>query len=166
MTHSLFLVRHAIAAEPGDAWPDDAKRPLTHKGVARMREVVAGLESLGVTLDLVLTSPLLRARHTADLLLDGLRPEPALAVTAALAPGARPIQVAEELGRHAKRERIALVGHEPALGELAAWLTGAKTPFSFKKGGVCRIDVAALPPTQTGQLIWLATPRMLRALSR
>src|SRR5471032_563126 len=104
---SLFLVRHAIAAERGEAWPDDAKRPLTSKGIARMREVARGLTALGVEIEVVLTSPLLRARQTTDVLVEVLKPLPAVVVTATLAPGGLPAQVAEELGKLQKRGSIA-----------------------------------------------------------
>jgi phosphohistidine phosphatase len=163
---SIYLVRHAIAAERGRQWPDDAKRPLTHKGAARMRQIVMGLRALGVEFDLVLTSPLVRARQTAELLIAGVRSKPALEVTDALAPGEPPVKVAATLAKHAGRCSIALVGHEPGLGELAAWLVGANKPFAMKKGGVCRIEVTALPPARQGQVLWHATPKMLRALAK
>ena len=163
---AIYLVRHAIAAERGRQWPDDTKRPLTHKGAARMRQIVMGLRALGVEFDLVLTSPLVRARQTAELLIAGVRSKPALEVTDALAPGEPPVKVAAMLAKHAGRCSIALVGHEPGLGELAAWLTGSNKPFVMKKGGVCRIEVTAMPPARQGQVVWHATPKMLRALAR
>jgi phosphohistidine phosphatase len=162
---SLYLVRHAIAADRGSDWPDDAKRPLTSKGISRMRDVVEGLDDLEVAIELVLTSPLLRAKQTADLLAAGLKPAPAVEILAELVPGTAPAKMAEALGTAGGRRSIAVVGHEPGLGEFAAWLVGARTPFEFKKGGVCRIDVPALPPAGNGQLIWLATPKMLRSLA-
>jgi len=161
----LFLVRHAIAAERGDKWPNDAERPLTHEGAARMRSIVKGVAELGVTLDVVLTSPLVRAAATAEILVRGLEPHPKLVTTEALAPGGSPSGLAEELAAHAKARAVALVGHEPGLGELAAWLIGARQPLTFKKGGVCRIDLPDWPAApRQGTLIWLATPKMLRAL--
>lgn len=164
--YSLYLVRHAIAAARGDQWPDDTVRPITRQGAARMRRAVRGLAVLGVKFDLILTSPLLRASQTAELLAEGLRPAPPVRPAPALAPGNPPARVAELIGEHARAHHLALVGHEPALGELAAWLIGARTPPPFKKGGVCRIDVPAVPPDRSGQLVWLATPKMLRALAR
>jgi phosphohistidine phosphatase len=161
---SLYLIRHAVAEDRSDDWPDDTKRPLTNKGAAKMREVVAGLAALDPQIEDVLTSPLVRAKQTADLLLEGLLPAPRLSIVPALAPGGSPQQIAEALAGHSGAAAVALVGHEPGLGELAAWLVGAKTPFAFKKGGMCRIDVAKLPPAGSGQLIWLAPPKMLRAL--
>jgi phosphohistidine phosphatase len=160
----LYLVRHAIAAERGPAWPDDAKRPLTHKGVARMRDVVRGLRALDVSVDLVATSPLVRAKQTAEILIDGLKPAPALTVLPALAPGVVPADIGAALAQLKKAQTLALVGHEPGLGELACWLIGAKAPLPFKKGGVARIDLPHVSPAGAGQLVWLATPKMLRAL--
>jgi phosphohistidine phosphatase len=163
---SLYLVRHAIAFERGEDWPDDAKRPLTHKGAARMREVVDGLLELRVELDLVITSPLVRAKQTADLIVAGWPEAPALVVSPALTPGAAAAGVSEVLSQHTQAAGIALVGHEPGLGEIGAWLIGARHPLVFKKGGVARIDVPAMPLGGSGALVWMATPKMLRQLSR
>jgi phosphohistidine phosphatase len=162
---TLYLVRHAIAAPRGDKWPDDAMRPLTHEGVVRMRQIIRGLRQLDVAMELVLTSPFLRASATADLLVDGLSPAPDLIALPSLAPGSSPDRVRDALASHARRSSIALVGHEPDLGQLGGWLIGANTPLVFKKGGVCRIDLIDWPPDRNGQLVWLATPRMLRALA-
>lgn len=160
----LYLVRHGIAAERGKEWPDDSKRPLTHKGIARMREVTAGLQDLEVSFDLILTSPLVRARQTADLLHQGLGGSTPLEETALLAPGGKPADLIELLRSRKKADHVALVGHEPDLGQLAAFLIGARAPLVFKKGGVCRIDFEKLPPVPPGHLVWFALPRMLRAL--
>ena len=162
---TLYLVRHAIAAERGDKYPDDTKRPLTRKGMRRMRDTVRGFATLNPDIDLVLTSPLVRARQTADILIGGLSPAPALETCPALAPGHAPAEVGDALSHVGSRRIIALVGHEPDLGLLAAWLIGAREPLVFKKGSIARIDVPALPPARDGQLVWLATPRMLRGLA-
>lgn len=162
----MYLVRHGIAFERGQDWPDDARRPLTHKGAARMREVVDGLLALGVELDLVITSPLVRAKQTADLLIAGWPVAPALVVSPSLAPGAPPTSVTDVLSQHTQSSGVALVGHEPELGEFGAWLIGARHPLQFKKGGVARIDVPMLPLGGSGELIWMATPKMLRAMQK
>jgi phosphohistidine phosphatase len=158
----LYLVRHAIAAERGDDWPDDSKRPLTERGIARFKQGVAGLNKLDAVIDEILTSPLVRAKQTADLLSSGLDSHPPVRLLDALAPGHEPDQVMAQLARTAKRRRIALVGHEPGLGELAAHLIGARRALAFRKGGACRIDLVSLTTKRAGALIWLATPKMLR----
>lgn len=165
--HTLYLVRHAIAAERGDKWPDDADRPLTHEGAARMRQVVEGLEALDVEIDLVVTSPLRRAVETAEIVAAGFDPAPDIITAPALAPGGAPARVADVLGAHGKSRRIAIVGHEPDLGELAAWCIGARCPLPFKKGGIAQLEAPEWPPARhTCTLVWMATPRMLRALAK
>ena len=160
----LYLVRHAIAAERGDEWPDDSKRPLTERGISRFKEGVKGLLVLDVAVDEIFTSPLLRARQTAELLASGLETKPTVKVLEALAPGHTPGVVMAQLAKAAKRRRMALVGHEPDLGELAAHLLGAQRALPIKKGGVCRIDVEGLAAKRAGSLIWFVTPRVLRRL--
>jgi phosphohistidine phosphatase len=162
----LYVVRHAIAAERGDDWPDDDKRPLTDKGIVRFKDGVAGLKWLGVEIDEIFTSPLVRAKQTADLLAAGVSGKPSVKLLGALAPGQAPDEVMAQLARAAKRRRIALVGHEPGLGELAAHLLGGKRPLEFRKGGVCRIDLQGLTENRPGSLIWFVTPKMLRHLGK
>jgi phosphohistidine phosphatase len=163
---SLYLVRHGVAAERGDAWPDDSKRPLVQRGVVRLRQAAAALTRLGVTFDVVLTSPLTRARQTADLLAGGLAGRPAVHTIDSLSPGGSYAAFLEDLARHGRRSHIACVGHEPDLGQFAARLIGAKRPIEFKKGAICRIDVDALPLSGPGHLRWFVTPRMLRRIAR
>ena len=162
----LYLVRHAIAAERGDDWPDDAKRPLTTTGVSRFKEVVEGLVWFGVGIDEIYSSALVRAKQTADLLSAGLSDHPSVRVLDELAPGHEPARLLAELARRVKRRRIAVVGHEPDLGELAAALLGAQRPLPFRKGGVCRIDVDRLGSSATGSLIWFLPPKVLRKTGR
>jgi len=165
-TIELYLVRHAVAAERGPKYPDDRLRPLTPDGVKRFASSVPGLMELDVVIDFVLTSPLVRARDTATLLAAGLKPKPAIAELEALAPGGRHQAVIEAIKAHAKRHRrLALVGHEPDLGELAARLLGARGTVVFKKGGICAIDVDGATPGGPGTLRWHLTPRALRALA-
>ena len=161
----LYLVRHAIAAERGEEWPDDAKRPLTERGMARFKEVAKGLNGLDVAIDEVFTSPLIRAKQTADLLAAGITGKPTVKLLDALAPGHTAVQVMSQLAKSAKRRRIALVGHEPDLGELAAHVIGARRALPFKKGGICRIDVASLSTKAAGTLVWFVTPKILRKLA-
>jgi len=162
----LYLVRHAIAAPRGEEWPDDDKRPLTARGVSRFKEAVDGLRTLGVEVDEIFTSPLVRARQTAELLAAGLPGKPPVRMLDALSPDHAPASVLAQLARTVRRRRIALVGHEPCLGELAAHLIGAGRALPFKKGGVCRIDVESLTSRRPGGLTWFVTPKLLRGLAR
>ena len=164
----LYLVRHAVAAERGPAYPDDDQRPLTPEGVERWRTAVAGLRAFGVQVDVVLTSPLARAQETAGILAAGLKPAPSVVRVDALTPGARFADVVAAVTAYAgarKASRLALVGHEPDLGELAARLLGARGAVEFKKGAVCRIDVTRAMPGGPGVLRWFVPPRVLRVLA-
>ena len=160
----LYLVRHGLAEERGEAWPDDAKRPLTAEGLSRLKKSARGLGRIGVAFDVVLTSPLVRTRQTAEIVSGEGDPRPHIVSTESLAPSGTYQEVIAELEKHTRRTRIALVGHEPGIGELAARLVGTRHPIEFKKGAVCRIDLDGLPPSAPGDLRWFLTPKMLRRL--
>jgi phosphohistidine phosphatase len=164
--YELYLIRHAIAAERGDAWPDDSKRPLTEDGIARMRKAARGLARLDVTIDVVLSSPLVRARQTADIVAAAQDTRPSVVNIESLAPGAPYASLVADLEKHARKSRIALVGHEPGIGELAARLIGSRHAIEFKKGAICRIDLEEIPPAGPGDLRWFLTPRILRAVKK
>jgi phosphohistidine phosphatase len=162
----LYLIRHAVAEERGDAWPDDNKRPLTDDGIARMRKAARGLADIDVTIDIVLSSPLVRARQTAEIVAAALDPRPSLVNVDSLAPDGSFGAIVADLEKHGRKPRIALVGHEPAIGELAARLIGSRHALEFKKGAICRIDLDELPPAGPGDLRWMLTPKILRALRK
>jgi phosphohistidine phosphatase len=164
--YELYLIRHGVAEERGDAWPDDSKRPLTEEGMSRMRKAARGLSRLGILFDVVLTSPLVRARQTAEIVAGGLAPRPTLANIDALAPGGGFAALMTELEKHARKPRIALVGHEPDIGELGARLIGSRRSIEFKKGAICRIDIDEIPPNGPGQLRWFVTSKILLALKK
>ena len=163
-TLELYLVRHAIAADRGSDYPDDSKRPLTSAGIARFRKVAKALTNLNVGIDVIISSPLTRAKQTADILAQTLPGRPPVVLSDSLAPAGTPASVFQELAKHMRKGRIALVGHEPNMGELAGRLIGARNALEFKKGGICRIDFEVLPPKGTGQLRWFVPPKMLRRL--
>lgn len=162
---SLYLVRHAIAADRGDAYPDDDLRPLTSAGTAKFRKAVDGLSRLDVALDLVLTSPLVRARQTADILADGLDGRPRVVETDALRPGVRFDRLVRAIGECGECADIALVGHEPDIGDVAARLVGGSIPLAFNKGAVCRIDFDEWPSDGPGRLRWFLTQKILRRIA-
>jgi len=162
---ALYLVRHGIAADPSSAFPDDAARPLTDEGIDRLRVQFRALRRLDVEIDHILTSPLVRAMQTAALLNDALRHASTVSVVEALRPGGRFEALMADLARLPVVRGVALVGHEPSIGMIAARLLGARDPIPFKKGAVGRIDVTTMPPSDPGQLQWFLPPRVLRGLA-
>jgi phosphohistidine phosphatase len=159
----LYLIRHGKAAAAADAL-SDAERPLTADGAEEMRRVARRLAKLGVRFDAVLTSPLLRARETADVLVEaGIAG--AVEECPALAPGGTLEEVLEDLARRGARgaERLALVGHEPTLSDWAARLAGAPGgSFGLKKGGMIGLELSERPPFEgRATLFWLTSPKLL-----
>jgi phosphohistidine phosphatase len=164
----LYLVRHAIAGNPDPAqWPDDRDRPLTPAGEKKFRQVAAGLAELVPTVDVVLSSPLLRAWQTAVILQKKSGwPEPQR--FDALEPGTPPSDVVAALQPHASAQSVALVGHEPSLHELASYLlTGdpSTVRMDIRKGGVVCLVSEDSPRGGAAVLDWLARPRILRGLA-
>jgi phosphohistidine phosphatase len=164
----LLLLRHGIAedAAPGET---DASRRLTGEGKRKLREVAAGMRALDLPVDVVLTSPLRRARETAAIVADAYGLDDAVIDVAALAPAGGPDAVLEALRAHARRESILLIGHQPDLGELASTIlvgTPGLVPLPFRKAGLAAISVASVPPRAAGTLEFFLTPGQLRRIGR
>lgn len=156
----VYLVRHAIAEERGPAWPDDRERPLTQKGITRFRAIAAQLADRGVSVSAIYSSPYVRTRQTAEMLVSGWADVPVQFVEP-LAPGHTPAEVAAELAERAAHDAIAIVGHEPDLGTLAGWMIGSASPLPFKKGGVARIECGDTIKAGEGTLVWMVTPKIV-----
>ena len=97
---TLYLIRHAIAYERGPKWPDDTKRPLTRVGIAKMRRAATGIVAAGVKVDLVLSSPLVRARQTAEIVAGAFKRPPKIVEAKELAPDQSAETVAKLLASH------------------------------------------------------------------
>ena len=166
----LYVIRHAIAQPLGQQNEfTDEKRALTTDGRDRMREAVKGLRRLEVEFDLILTSPLVRAVETAEIVAAGLEfSKKGIKQTASLAPGVSIEALFAEIKRHTSAESIALIGHQPDLGEMISTIVcgGDDLAIELKKGSVCLINVSETVPTLRGELAWLLTPRQLRSLAK
>lgn len=155
----LLLLRHGIAEERSPE-RSDAARQLTAAGRRRTEAVLARLVALSLPCQHLLSSPLLRARQTAELAVQaGLAPQ--LALADGLAPGGDPLPL---LHWPAGVQRLALVGHEPDLGNLAAALIGAEAgSLVLKKAGVALLQITATGPRPRGRLRLLLGPAQLLA---
>src|SRR6185295_8742979 len=108
--YELYLIRHAVAEERGEAWPDDTKRPLSDDGAERMRKAARGLARLGVAFDVILTSPLVRTRQTAEIVAAAFDIRPPIVAVESLAPEGSPPALFGDLEKQTRRRHIALVG--------------------------------------------------------
>ena len=163
----LYVMRHGLAVARGSVrFSDDAQRPLEPDGKEKMREIAEGLKRAGFEVDWIVSSPLVRAVETAEVIAESLDSSTPVDVCEAMRPGGSPEEVIAFLAKHPSRTRVLVVGHEPDLSELAARLIGAGSHanLGFKKGGCCLISFDEFPPKRPGQLVWWLTPRLLRRL--
>jgi phosphohistidine phosphatase len=164
----VYLVRHAAAfGRDPDRWPDDGKRPLTPEGEEEFRLAARGLSRIAPRVDVILSSPYLRAWRTAEILAE-LDSWPAPDPSPVLEPTLPPEKAAQELLSYTEAQSIAVVGHRPGLHELAAYLLtgeGDGLEIGLKKGGVLcvRFDDDLAPGA--GELRLLLTPKVLRSLA-
>ena len=138
----IHLIRHSEAIDRSQDIPEE-HRFLTHRGIKRFRRVAKSLKKLGVEPDVILTSPMIRAVQTADILAETLRHKGDLLVASQLAERLGPQQLDELLNSYPQAREIALVGHEPDLGALAQTMLAAQAGCALGKGAVVSFKRAA-----------------------
>ncbi|MBI2817569.1 MAG: phosphohistidine phosphatase SixA [Acidobacteria bacterium] len=163
----IYIMRHGIATQLGHGTADDFKRKLTPDGRAKVEKIARGLSRLGVVFDWIVTSPLVRALETAQIILDACGGKVPMDVHDGLRPGEPSDALLNFLSKQPKRRRILLVGHEPDLSRFAARLlrTG-ESNLVLKKGGCCLIELDEISLQSQGRLIWWLTPRVLKAIGQ
>ena len=166
---NLYLMRHGIALPADDpSVAHDGERPLTPKGIKRTRKSARGLRRLNIPFDVILTSPVLRARQTADIVAGVLGAEALVQELSSLAPESTVDHLLFGLTRYQKYEHLLLVGHEPLLGNALSFLFGGQRAngamVEFKKGALCCFAIDALSPPGRAKLRWFLTPKQLRLL--
>src|SRR5262245_7909854 len=136
----LYLIRHADAVPLGEGGiTEDADRPLSEAGDKQARALGKALAQRGIVFDKVATSPYPRARQTAELMLKAWAPAPEWGTCDDLVPDGKRKAVGRFL-RGLKGERVAVVGHMPQLGDMAAWIIGSKKArLDLAKAGVAHI---------------------------
>lgn len=163
---NLYVMRHGIAvAAPGPGIRSDQERPLSPKGLKRMRRAANGILALKLSFDRILTSPLLRAQQTAQVIAEVFHAEDRIAEIPELAPEGSVQKLLSSLAAYRGAKCLLLVGHQPLLGHTALFLLsgGNGVEMDLKKGGICCIEVDDLPPKKA-VLRWLLTPKQLRLL--
>jgi len=163
---NFLLIRHADAVPLGEAGvTEDEDRPLTEKGQAQCRPLARALHRMGVKLGMIISSPLLRAKQTAEGLLqhwEGEKPE--VQIANALAPGRKRRKLAKLL-LPLEAETVTLVGHMPDLATLTGWLMGdKKVQIDIAKAGAAYL-VGDTGPTKGGAMLtWMVTPEWCEAV--
>lgn len=157
---NLYFIRHADALpEDNEKITNDFDRPLSAEGRKQCGEIATSLKNMGVKLDLLLVSPLVRAQQTAEEMLKPLG-QKGLEITThdMLAPDVKSKPLMKEI-RNLDAENVALIGHNPDLRHHIAYLTNSDPElFSFGKAGMALVECSISPRKGTGTLVWLVTP--------
>ncbi len=162
----LVFLRHGIAADRESWKGDDADRPLTAEGADRTKEVVRGMRALKIRPDAILSSPLLRARETAEIAKKGLITDAKVELADELGPSASADRLIARLADLAEKPVVLCVGHEPHISTTVSAMISGKTAASveMKKAGVCCIRFTGIPKAGAGTLLWLLLPKFLRLI--
>lgn len=160
----LYVLRHGLAEDVGDDGTD-AGRHLTELGRERVRAAANGLAALGMRPDVLLTSPVIRARETAEIIGHVLQRKPE--IVQALQTGSSAHGVVRALGAYEASARVMIVGHEPTLSELVALLlTGSARGMAvrFKQSACVTIALQSINPPRGAVLRSMLTARQLGAV--
>ena len=164
----LYILRHAEAEETAETCGYEARK-LTVHGKDRMSDVAAGMRAFGLEFDAILTSPLVRARETAEIVAAEYSNAPPPHVLPALSGGVPPAEAVNALMPFARHDSVLVVGHEPQLsGLVSLLLTGSPDAMQlrFKKGACVALDVPKRFERGGAELRWMLTQRQLRHLRK
>jgi len=154
-------MRHGKAGQ-GSMAPGDDERTLTAAGTEAFRKAAPLWRRINLRPDVVICSPLPRARQTAELLVAGLGLSDPPILDDRLRPGAEWADLAQAMAAHGGARRVLFVGHEPDLSSAVCQLTGAAS-VRMRKGGIACVEVRGGPEPGGGELAWLRDPDLCDA---
>jgi phosphohistidine phosphatase len=165
----IHVLRHGIAVVRGDLdVENDSERQLTLKGKRQLWQTAAAMKTMGLRFDLILSSPYLRAKQTAEIIAESLKLKKQLGFANALAPDGSPKNLIGQLNElKPAPENVLLVGHEPYLSCLISLLTtgGTDLMMDFKKSGLCKLETETLSHDRCATLVWLLTPKQMKLMA-
>jgi len=165
---NLFLLRHGLAVERDEIhFASDHLRPLTAKGKIQLRKIVAAMRAMELNFDVILSSPLVRARQTAEIVAADLKLKKRLDFADELKPGGDAKKLVKKIiGLKKAPVNALLVGHEPDLGELISLFVTGKTGagFTLKKAGLAKLEIENLSAGKCATLAWLLTPAQMKLM--
>ena len=154
----LYFLRHGLAGDRETWAGGDFERPLTDAGKERMAREAATIAKLNLNLDVILTSPLVRAYQTAEIVARLLGMTDKLVKDERLGPGFSPDQLAGILQAYPEAQALMLVGHEPDFSQLIGKLIGGGR-IMCKKGSLACVELN--DKSLQGELVWLIPPSVL-----
>jgi phosphohistidine phosphatase len=165
---NLFLLRHGLAVERAEFhFASDHLRPLTPKGKRQLRKIAAAMRAMELRFDVILSSPLVRARQTAEIVAAEFKLEKHLGFADELKPGGEAKKIVQKISALKKvPANVLLVGHEPDLGELISLLATGKfgAGFALKKAGLAKLEMETLCFGKCATLAWLLTPAQMKLM--
>ena len=161
----LFILRHGEAGNRMTVVEKDSERPLTPEGRTEMQKIAKSLKAIGLQTDRIYTSPLRRARETAEIAAKILE-IPTLEEWDELKPDGSKTGLYRKLARLEQNLRPILVGHEPYLTSMIGEIIGTTSAkIVLKKGGVAKVRITSFSPRISGELRWLLTPKIIAKMS-
>jgi len=165
---NLFFLRHGVAVERGEFdYARDADRPLTPKGKKQLHAIAAAMRTMELDFDRVWSSPLVRARQTAELITANLKLNGRLEFVDELKPHGDAQKLIQKINQlKPALDKLLFVGHEPDFSELISWLVTGHTGagFALKKGGLAKLEIEKLRPGKCALLAWLLTPAQMKLM--
>lgn len=163
---TLYMVRHGIAEDrhPTGADPD---RRLTKRGAEKTALVARALKRMNVDADLIISSPYVRARQTAEILAEMLGYTDDIVDDRRLTPSGDYDGISAIVNEYLDAESILVTGHEPSMGTMISGLcAGGGLLIDVKKASVTAIEIMRLRPHALGALKWMLTPRIVEDMMR
>jgi len=161
----LFILRHEEAGNRMTVVEKDSERPITPEGRAEMQKIAKSLKTLGLQANRVITSPLRRARETAEITAKILK-IPILEEWDELKPDGSKTALYRKLAKVEQDSGLILVGHEPYLSSMIGEIIGSKgARIDLKKGGLGKVRITSFTPQVSGELRWLLTPKIITGMS-
>ncbi len=162
----IFVLRHGEAGKSIPASAKDFQRPLTESGRQKIESVGESLKQWNIKLDKVITSPLRRAKETAEEVAKVLDIEDHIEKVDVLKPEGDRLELYKKLSKFRRQDSVLIVGHEPYLSVMIGDIIAANpnSHIALKKGGMAKIEIITFAPKISGELKWLLTPRQLRKI--
>ena len=161
----IFILRHGEAGNRMTVVEKDSERPLTPEGRTEIQEIAKSLKTVGLQTDRIYTSPLRRARETAEIAAKALNIR-TLEEWDELKPDGSRAELYRKLARLEQSSRPILVGHEPYLTSMIGEIIGTTSAkIVLKKGGVGKVRITSFTPRISGELRWLLTPKIITKMS-
>ncbi len=164
----LFILRHGEAGKRLSSATGDKSRPLTSTGKTEVLEEARALKRIGIKFNVIVTSPLKRAYETANIVANVYKKKNILKIWNELAPEGSVTDVYQKISQFGPETSILMVGHEPQLTEITKGIINkdktASCNIVLKKAGLVRINISKSNPSPKGELRWLLTPRIFKAI--